>query len=192
MQAPIGEPCAPTTRVGSRKVTINVPEEPPQFPRELAPFAAVLRTNRGGVVPSVIEDRSVSSNVPNVRVTDVAGQYTASLVPMNLPANFPPGALLHQKVLNPNGEISDTIWTIDPRTNEVQGGPQTRTYTPSKGKTMILGPGAPGSFSSADEALQDLANADPAAAEHLRKVIDEQFGGQWPPLPPDISPPPAT
>jgi hypothetical protein len=67
---------------------------------------------------------------------------------MDLPVNFPPGAVLHQKVLNPNGETTETIWTIDLRTNEVHWGPQTRTYTPSKGKTMILGPGAPGSFSS--------------------------------------------
>jgi hypothetical protein len=169
-------------------VNVNVPEELPQFPSELAPFAQVLQTNRGGAVPTAIE--SVSSNVPSVRVTDAAGQYTASLVRLDLPANFPPGAMLSQKVLNANGEITETTWTIDLRTNEVPWGPQTRTHTPTR-KTIILGPGVSGSFSSAEEALQDLAKTDPAAAEHLRKVIDEEFGGQWPPLPPDVSPPPA-
>jgi hypothetical protein len=181
-------------------VTVNVSEEPPQLPSPFDAFASVLQANRGGAEPiSVTIPGSAAAATAGVSgqtapssivVTDGAGSYMAMLdtVPVPLPGGPKPLTQLSQTDLSTNPS-KVTIWQIDPDTNQVMGAPVESTSTRS---SFRIGPGQPGSFSSLEEVLQDLAKKDPAAAEHLRKLIDEQFGGQWPPPPPDSPPPPAT
>jgi hypothetical protein len=158
----------------------------PQLPAAFAPFAHVLQANRGGAVPKAVTQLAGRSSTPDtVEVTDSAGAYRAFLQPMGAKVGDGHGATLNQIDL---GSDRAMIWTVSLATNKIVGGPYETTYT---SKSFAVGSRAPGSFSRTEEALQHLAERDPAAA-HLRKVIDEQFGGQWPPSPPDAPPPPIT